>query len=74
MLSDFAADFYGAQLKLVVLGFVRPEYDYDSLEELVEDIRKDIDVTKNSLERPPYAAYRDDAYLVDFESIPSVAE
>ncbi|PKX98511.1 riboflavin kinase [Aspergillus novofumigatus IBT 16806] len=52
-------DFYGTQLKLLILGYIRPEYDYVSLEALVEDIRVDCEVARKSLQRPAYACYID---------------
>lgn len=51
VLSEFGKDFYGSEMRVVVLGFVRPEYDYDSLEGLVEDIREDCWVAGRSLGR-----------------------
>lgn len=44
VLHDFSYDFYGAALNLLMLGFIRPEYDYTSLEALVDDIKTDCDV------------------------------
>lgn len=44
-------DFYGAQINCLVLGFIRPELDFESLEALVRDILTDIEVAKISLER-----------------------
>jgi riboflavin kinase len=52
-------DFYGTQLKLLILGYIRPEYDYVSLEALIEDIRVDCEVARKSLQRPAYACYID---------------
>ena len=37
-------DFYTTPLNLLILGYIRPEYDYVSLEALVEDIRVDCEV------------------------------
>lgn len=51
MLHEFGKDFYGAEMRVVVLGFVREEYDYDSLEGLVSDIREDCWVGGRSLAR-----------------------
>ncbi|PLB50456.1 putative riboflavin kinase [Aspergillus steynii IBT 23096] len=50
-------DFYGTNLNLLILGYIRPEYDYVSLEALVEDIRLDCEVARQSLQRPTYACY-----------------
>jgi riboflavin kinase len=50
-------DFYSTTLNLLILGYIRPEYDYVSLEALVEDIRVDCEVARKSLERPAYQRY-----------------
>ncbi|KAL2217736.1 putative riboflavin kinase [Thermoascus aurantiacus ATCC 26904] len=52
-------DFYGTRLNLLILGYIRPEYDYVSLEALVDDIRIDCDVARRSLARPAYVGYLD---------------
>jgi len=51
ILHDFEKDFYGAYMRLEILGFIRPEYDYVSKESLVEDIKFDVSVAGKSLER-----------------------
>ncbi len=63
ILANFETDFYGAELSLVILGFIRPEYDYVSKEALVEDIREDIRVAQRSLARDAYQACKEDAWL-----------
>ncbi|KAI9369276.1 riboflavin kinase [Aspergillus egyptiacus] len=50
-------DFYGTKLNLLMLGYIRPEYDYVSLEALVEDIRIDCEVARKSLLRGAYRVY-----------------
>ncbi|KAL1970187.1 hypothetical protein VTN77DRAFT_6592 [Rasamsonia byssochlamydoides] len=50
-------DFYSTTLHLLILGYIRPEYDYVSLEALVEDIRVDCEVARKSLEREGYRVY-----------------
>ncbi|KAF2849556.1 riboflavin kinase [Plenodomus tracheiphilus IPT5] len=64
ILHSFDADFYGATLSLVILGFIRPEYDYVSKEALVEDIREDIRVAQRSLGREAYGVWKGDGWLV----------
>ncbi|RYP21287.1 hypothetical protein DL767_009301 [Monosporascus sp. MG133] len=55
VLHAFAADFYGADLRLLILGFVREERgDYAGLEDLVADIRFDCAVARRSLARPAW--------------------
>ncbi|KAL1651990.1 riboflavin kinase [Diplodia intermedia] len=67
IMHDFRGrDFYGSRLNLVILGFIRPEFDYVSKESLIDDIRTDIEVAAKSLERPAYADVKRDPFLVDF--------
>ena len=53
-----------------MLGYVRPEYDYVSVESLIEDIKIDCDVARRSLERAGYAKFKEDGaekkWLTDF--------
>jgi riboflavin kinase len=63
ILANFPADFYGATLSLIILGFIRPEYDYVSKDALVEDIREDIRVAQRSLEREAYESWKGDGWL-----------
>ncbi|KAJ4988293.1 riboflavin kinase [Stagonosporopsis vannaccii] len=63
ILANFDKDFYGAELSLVILGFIRPEYDYVSKEALVEDIREDIRVAQRSLAREAYQKCQEDGWL-----------
>ncbi|KAF1936257.1 riboflavin kinase [Clathrospora elynae] len=63
ILHNFPEDFYGATLSLIILGFIRPEYDYVSKDALVEDIREDIRVAQRSLGREAYESWKGDAWL-----------
>ncbi|KAK5661947.1 hypothetical protein OQA88_10057 [Cercophora sp. LCS_1] len=51
VLSNFEADFYGVEMRLLILGFIREEKDYEGLEALIKDIEFDCEVAKKSLER-----------------------
>lgn len=53
-------DFYGTALNLLILGYIRPEYDYVSREALIDDIRIDCDVARRSLKRKAYAVFLND--------------
>jgi len=66
IIHDFGHDFYGHHLNLVILGFIRPEYDYVSKESLIEDINTDIAVTKQSLQRPAYSKFKEESCLTTF--------
>jgi riboflavin kinase len=74
IMHHFETDFYGSHMNLVILGFIRPELDYVSKEKLIEDIKTDIDVAGRSLARKPYAKYREDKYLLDFQDKDDVAK
>ncbi|KAA8913931.1 hypothetical protein FN846DRAFT_928209 [Sphaerosporella brunnea] len=67
IIHSFKADFYGVEMRLVVLGWIRPEYDYVSKEALIDDIKMDIRVGLESLKRPAYAKFREDPFLTAFE-------
>lgn len=51
VLHKFGADFYGVEMRLLILGYIRDEQNYDGLEALIEDINTDCEVAKKSLER-----------------------
>ena len=55
ILHLFVQDFYGCDLRIVILGYIRPEKGYDSLEALVDDIRIDCEVARKSLDRDAYS-------------------
>ncbi|KAL8839209.1 MAG: hypothetical protein Q9170_001858, partial [Blastenia crenularia] len=67
ILHTFPQDFYGARMNLLILGFIRPEYDYVDQESLIRDIWTDIEVARRSLEREAYQRLKGDGYLVKFE-------
>ena len=66
IIHKFEKAFYGLHMNLVILGYIRPEYDYVSRGSLIEDIETDIEVTKKSLERAAYSAWKEDEYLTTF--------
>ena len=67
IMHEFAEDFYGSHMNLMILGFIRPEYDYVDREKLIEDIKTDIEVARTSLGREAYKTSKGDGYLVEFE-------
>lgn len=54
VLHRFAADFYGAPMRLLLLGYVRDERSYPGLDALIADIMTDCDVARASLARPAW--------------------
>ena len=51
VLKGFEKDFYGCEMRIELLGFIRKELDYVSREALVDDIKTDIEVAGRSLAR-----------------------
>ncbi|KAI9281825.1 hypothetical protein BY458DRAFT_531306 [Sporodiniella umbellata] len=55
IIHRFPEDFYGIPIRVVVLGYIRPEQNYPSLDALITDIKTDIEVAKHSLQRKHYS-------------------
>ena len=58
-MHEFEDDFYGEEMRVVVVGYIRDELNYTTKEALVKDIRTDIDVARKSLNRPTYQCFID---------------
>ena len=58
-----SSDFYDVELRLTVVGYVRPEANFTTLECLIARIRRDGDVASAALRMEPFAAHRNDAFL-----------
>ncbi|KAJ0082473.1 hypothetical protein Patl1_10884 [Pistacia atlantica] len=63
LLHEFHEDFYGEELRLVVVGYIRPEANFPSLERLVAKIHNDKKVAERALDLPLYSKYKDDPLL-----------
>lgn len=55
VLHSFTQDFYEEGLRVMIMGYIRAEKNYDSLEGLVQDIRTDCEVARRCLTRTGYA-------------------
>ncbi|XP_036150896.1 riboflavin kinase-like [Monomorium pharaonis] len=42
LLHKFQDEFYGKELKIIIGGYIRPERDFSSLDELIAEIKNDI--------------------------------
>lgn len=73
-MHKFTHDFYDSHMNLVILGYIRPEYDYVSKESLIEDIQTDVNVARDSLARPAYARFEKDPGLTTFAGKSDVAK
>jgi len=63
IMHKFQSDFYGLEMRTIVLGYIRPELDYVSREALIDDIDTDKRVALNSLNRPGYQKFAQDAHF-----------
>ncbi|TQD83191.1 hypothetical protein C1H46_031246 [Malus baccata] len=63
LFHDFDEDFYGEELRLIIVGYIRPEANFSSLESLIEKIHDDGRIAEEALELPLYSKYKDDSYL-----------
>ncbi|RLN85666.1 hypothetical protein DYB28_007969 [Aphanomyces astaci] len=68
LLHEFTSDFYGATLNLVLVGYLRPEENYPSLEALVDAIQADISQSRAWLDEPHAQRFKADTLL---QSTPS---
>ncbi|KAL3729863.1 hypothetical protein ACJRO7_026932 [Eucalyptus globulus] len=63
LLHKFDENFYGEELRLVIVGYIQAEANFPSLESLIAKIHEDGDVAERALGLPLYAKHRDDLYL-----------
>ncbi|PUZ38767.1 hypothetical protein GQ55_9G222400 [Panicum hallii var. hallii] len=63
LLHDFGEDFYDEELRLAIVGYIRPEANFPSLESLIERIHEDGRIAEKALDLPMYAKYKDSPYL-----------
>ncbi|GFU39154.1 riboflavin kinase [Nephila pilipes] len=63
ILHNFEGDFYGSNLKLIILGHIRPERDFLSVEDLITEIKNDIRVADEKLTLPEYDKYRTHSFF-----------
>ncbi len=50
----FGSDFYGAPMRLLICGFLRPQANFGSMEQLIEAISADVDFGKELLDDPAF--------------------
>ncbi|KAK3609980.1 hypothetical protein CHS0354_011822 [Potamilus streckersoni] len=63
IINEFEEDFYGSELKVVMLGYIRPMRDFKSLDELIKAIQADIKEAEEKLELPEYKEFRDNNFF-----------
>ncbi|CAK8698437.1 unnamed protein product [Clavelina lepadiformis] len=63
VIHHFPSDFYGQQLSVVMLGYIRGEENFSSLDALIEAINNDISIAKLELEKESMLRYKSDRYF-----------
>ncbi|KAH9822975.1 hypothetical protein DFH28DRAFT_945721 [Melampsora americana] len=64
VMFEFDDDFYHEEIKVMVLGYIRPEYDYISKDALIADIEIDKEVAKNTLNQVGFAQFANDQFFL----------
>lgn len=63
VIHTFKEDFYGQVLSVVMVGYIRPERSYDSLEALIAAINNDIQEAEAQLEQPQHLKLKEDNFF-----------
>ncbi|XP_050438013.1 riboflavin kinase [Adelges cooleyi] len=63
ILHEFKEDFYGSNLRIIVVGYVRPEMDFDSVDDLIKTIHSDIDIAKKQLDQKSCRTFSKDHFF-----------
>lgn len=59
VIHQFDEDFYGEILSILIVGYIRPEKSFDSLDALIAAIHSDIEEAKNQLDLPEFRKLKD---------------
>ena len=70
LLHTFPTDFYGEELRLLVVGYIRPELSFSSLDALITAINSDISTAREQLDHEEYKAYDHDTFLLTLPAAP----
>lgn len=63
ILNEYNRDLYGCILKVIIVGYLRPEKNFDSLEALVATIKNDIHEADVALDKPEYRYLKDSNFF-----------
>eukprot|EP00035_Acanthoeca_spectabilis_P021555 m.438884 g.438884 ORF g.438884 m.438884 type:complete len:156 (-) comp18299_c0_seq1:248-715(-) len=65
VMHKFSEDFYGKPMRVLVLGRLRGEKDFDSLDALIAAIHEDIRQADEALSLPEYEEFKSDSLFTD---------
>lgn len=63
IMHKYQNNFYGSKLKLLLLGFIRPELKFSGLQKLVNRIKADVGLAKSQLQTPELIAHKMDPFF-----------
>lgn len=63
IIHRFKEDFYGEILSIVIVGYIRPEKSFDSLDSLIAAIHSDIEEAKRRLDLPEHHKLKEDIFF-----------
>lgn len=63
ILHEYNRDLYGCLLKVIIVGYLRPEKNFDSLEALVSTIKNDISEANLELDKPEHKYLQNSNYF-----------
>ena len=67
MLHKFENDFYDSYLRIIICGYIRPQFAFESLQKLMEWIDNDIQFGSKTLDIKPYSPYKYDEFFFDID-------
>jgi len=70
ILHQFPIDFYGAELKICLAGYLRDEKNFESIDDLKVAIQNDIDNAKTELGKPEFECLSQDSFFSNVEPNP----
>ncbi|CAG9838452.1 unnamed protein product [Diabrotica balteata] len=63
VLHEFDSDFYGKEIRIVILGYLRQEKNFNSLEALIDAIKDDINQAREKLNAANFISYKTHSYF-----------
>lgn len=63
VMHKYRDDFYGKKIKVIMLGYLRPELKFSGLKELLHRIYTDIGISKSQLDVDRWLKYADDPFF-----------
>jgi riboflavin kinase len=63
VMHTYQGDFYGKKMKVILVGYLRPEMKFDGLDALLRRIQTDIGISKSQLDSVAWRSFADDAFF-----------